>query len=373
MRFIIKFNIPSLLAQKNKSEILKKISTIIDNGQFLNGRENKSLKKNLAKYLPGGYIVNTASGHDAIYLALKSLNLNSDDEVIFPVNSYPTAFPVILSGAKPVPIDIDENGQINPEEVKKKINSKTKVLILVHLYGLIGKIDEIKEIIKSKEIILIEDCAQSFGACYNKQPVGTLGDIACFSFYPTKNLATLGDGGAIWTKNKTTFNYLEKAIRYGEEKKYKSEFLSGHSRLPEIQAGVLNVYIDKFPQILKKRKYLYQTYCREFKKKNLEKYIRVLITNSKSTSAPHLFIIETIKRNKLQKYLKRKGVETYIHYPYSPHLIPAFSLLNNKKGDFIMAERLSKSIISLPFHPFLTKKDIVYIVCKIKDFYESIK
>jgi len=236
------FNEVQLKAIQYKKEIEKKVSEIVDSGIFLHGKENETLVKNLNKYLGKGNAVITHSGTDALHLAIKSLKLSDKDEVIFPVNTYPTAFPLAISKVKLVPVDVDENGLINPKEITKKLAKKTKAIIVVHLYGLVVNLDEIKKTIKNRGIFLIEDCAQAFGSLYKKKPVGTFADISCFSFYPTKNLATLGDGGAIWTNNKKLYNHFKKIISYGEKKRYFSQFIAEHSRLPEIQAGVLNIY-----------------------------------------------------------------------------------------------------------------------------------
>jgi len=362
------FNSLKIKSQRYKNRILRKFARVIDNGIFLNGQQTKKLTEKLLSFLDKkGYLTLVASGHDALYLALSALKLTKDDEVIFPVNSYPTAFPICLSLAKPVPCDVNANGQLDPKELIKKVNKKTKAIILVHLYGLVGDIEKIKDIADKNNIVLIEDSAQAFGSKYKNQFAGTLGDIGCFSFYPTKNLGTLGDGGAIWTKDKKIFSYLKKAISYGEQKRYFSEFISGHSRMPELQAAVLNIYLLTINQEIEKRR---EVFC-YFEKKlaRLNRWIRVLKSDEKSLPAPHLFVIEAKKRNQLMKFLKNKGIETHIHYSNPIHLLPAFSYLKYKRGDFPMAERLSNHILSLPFHSFLKKREIDDIVKKIRNFY----
>lgn len=363
----IAFNSIALSAHKNKKKIIKKFLKIIDSGIFLDGKENSLLEKNIRLFLKEGYVTLTASGHDSILLALQSLNLKSKDEVILPVNAYPTVFPVVLSGAKPVFCDVDINGQLNPESLKNKITKNTKAVIFVYLYGLIEEIEKIKKIIEDRNIFLIEDCAQSFGSLYNGKLVGTFGDISCFSFYPTKNLYTFGDGGAIYTRHKNLHEFFRRARSYGEEKKYYSYFVSGHSRLPEIQAGILNCFFKNFKIECKRKKIICQDY--KNKLKNLNNFVRPLESSLKSDSVQHLFVIEAKKRDQLKTYLENKKIPTFIHYPVPIHLLPAFQFLNYKKGDFLMAERLSKNILSLPFHPYLLTSQIEYIVKTIKNFY----
>ncbi len=311
------------------------------------------------------------SGHDSLVLALQALQLSEKDEVIFPVNSYPTAFPIYLSRATPIPVDCDENGQLSLKEVMKAITKRTKAIIMVHLYGLTGDLGEIAKICRRKNIMLIEDSAQAFGTRFKKQPVGIFGDIGCFSFYPTKNLGTLGDGGAIWTKHKKIYQYLLKAKAYGEKEKYKSEFLSGHSRLPEIQAGILNVYWKKINVVFAKRKTLRKLYEQELKKAELYKNVRVLVSHNNSDPVTHLFVVAVKERDRLIKFLSKRGIETLIHYPKPIYQVAAFRSFGLQKKVFPQSELLSKQVLSLPFHEYLKTSQVRYIFHKIKEFYSS--
>lgn len=365
------FNHVKVAAQHHRDEILEKISSIIRSGIFLNGEENKMWEKNLATFLGGGHVVSVASGHDALSLALSFLHLSSHDEVIFPVNAYPTAFPAALSGARMVPADVDENGQLDLRELEKKVNKRTKAIILVHLYGLVGDIEGIHDLAKRNKSILIEDCAQSFGSSYKHKLVGTFGDIACFSFYPTKNLGTFGDGGALWTRHKHMREYFIKARSYGERKKYESLFPSGHSRLPEIQAGILNIFFKHIGIDFKKRAQVANYYKKRLQGSKLSERIRVLESHPQSNSVQHLFVVEMQKRDALRSYLSDKDIPTSIHYSYPVHLVPAFSFLGYKKGDFPVAERLSKNMVSLPFSPFLSEREVDSIVDTIQGFYHD--
>lgn len=365
----LEFNHTSIQARKNKKAILKKISKVIDSGIFLNGSEDKRLISKFNNFFSSKYFLTTASGHDSLLLALKYFNLKPTDEVIFPVNSYPTAFPVFLSGAKGIPSDVDENGQIDPDKILKRTTPKTKVIVVVHLYGLVGQLDKIVKICKDKKIFLIEDCAQAFGTKYKNKYVGTFGQIGCFSFFPTKNLGTLGDGGGILTKDKKIYDYFIKAKSYGESKRFKSEFVSGHSRIPEIQSAVLNLYLNEFTKEASERKKAYFDFKAILENKNLQKYLRVLKSSNESTPVPHLFVIAAKKRDQLVKFLTEKGLPVIVRYPYPVSKVPAFSFL--KKSTYRNAEKLSKEIVCLPFHHFLKKKDMVYIANVISKFYNS--
>jgi len=365
----LSFNHTKLKAIKNKKVILKEIGGIIDRGVFINGQCVKESKKLLKKYFKTEYFLTCGSGHDSILLALQALGLKDNDEIIFPVNAYPTAFPIFISKLKGIPADVDDNGQINPNSVIKLITPKTKVIIVVHLYGLVGNLNKIFEICKKNKIFLIEDCAQAFGSRYQGKLVGTFGDFGCFSFYPTKNLSTLGDGGGILIKNKKHFDYLKKAVQYGEKKRYQSEFISGHSRLPEIQAAILNLYLKNIDKELVKRKFLADYYKKQILKYGLDKYISVLSSDNDSKPVNHLFVIKTKARNKLRNFLKKKDINTFVHYPLTINRIKAFDFLSRKS--YPKAEELSKQIISLPFHPYLNKKQINYIVKTMAGFFKQ--
>lgn len=365
----VSFNHTKLKAIKYKKQIIRQVRKVLDQGIFLNGQNSKKTEEFLKNYFKTNYFLTCASGHDALLLALQSLNLKHDDEVIFPVNAYPTAFPIFINGSKGVPSDVDDNGQLDPDEVIKLINSKTKVIIAVHLYGLVGSLEKIVEICKKNKILLIEDCAQAFGSKYKNKLVGTFGDIGCFSFYPTKNIGALGDGGGILTSNKRIYDYLSKAVQYGEKYRYQSEFISGHSRLPEIQASIFNLYLKNINKEFQQRIYLKNYYEKQIIKHKLDKYIYVLSSDEKSEPVNHLFVIKVKLRDRLRIYLKKANIETLIHYPLTVNKVSAFDFLSKK--NYPNAETLSKEILSLPFHPYLEKKQIDYIIKKIVKFYEK--
>lgn len=363
----IAFNHTAFQAGHYKQELLNAFERVIDAGNFFYGVEVKKLEQKLSG-MYDGYCVSVASGHDSLVLALQALNLRATDEVIFPVNVYPTAFPVYMSSGKPVPVDVDVNGQMIPAEIEKAITPKTRTIILVHLYGMTGDIDGVKALARRHGIVFIEDCAQAFGTVYKNKAVGSFGDMACFSFYPTKNFGTLGDGGAVITKNKRYAQQIRAARQYGEKIRYKSSFVSGHSRLAEVQAAILNVYLENYNKTRAKRKKIYALYQKELCSEGVDKYVRLLESSQNSDPAIHLLVVEVIKRNALLQYLEKYDIECHIHYPFPIHKIPAFRQVKNYQT-FPVAERLSKKIVSLPFHEYLAQDDIYYIVKRIKDFY----
>mgnify|MGYP001620090895 CR=1 FL=1 len=364
------FNHAKLAGGQHRARRIRIFSQILKKGVFFSGNQVHKLINNLHSWLgKDGFVTTVASGHDAILLSLQSLKLKPNDEVIFPVNSYPTAFPIVQSGVKAVPCDVDGNGQIDIEAMKKLITNNTKAVVLVHLYGNTTDIESIVNYLSNKNIFLIEDSAQAFGTRFNGKPVGTFGDIGCFSFYPTKNLGTVGDGGAIWTKHKYLYDYIVKAKSYGEGVRYFSEFIAGHSRMPELQAGILNLYFSSIEKDFIRRKNVRSYYLQRINDLNLHSSIRVLGSNLNSDPTPHLFVIDVPNRDSLKKFLRRYDIESYVHYPLPVHLVPAFSILEYKKGDFPVAEKLSERILSLPFHQGLSRKAIDYILSAVREFY----
>lgn len=371
MRMAIELNAVKIRAKKNRKYILKIVKKVVNRGQFLHGPENKKLTKKLTDYFKQGHVTLTASGHDALFFALKALHLSQMDEVVFPVNAYPTAFPIALSGAKPVPVDINKYGLIDLKQIKIHVNKNTKAVVVVHLYGLPVNLSEIREFLKKRKIVLIEDCAQAFGSAYLNKPVGSFGDISCFSFYPTKNVGSFGDGGTIWAKHKKYHQYFKQAVTYGEKNHYHSEFVSKHSRLSEIQATTINLFLKDMQKEKTKKKEILSYYMKRLtQNSNLLKHIRPVWFDSKSIDPNlHLFVLEVKNRNNLKDYLQKKGIPTAIHYPTPVHLVPSFKYLGYKRGDFPVAERLSKNILSLPFHAYLKKGEVEYIVQSLQSFY----
>lgn len=365
------FNAVTLSARIHKQKLLAVFETVLHRGIFINGPENRKLEHLLEPKLPGGLVTTVASGHDALLFALAALHLKPTDEVIFPVNAYPTAFPVALAGVTPVPVDVDHNGQLDSSALEKSITKQTKVVIAVHLYGLVGEIGEIGKICKRHGLILIEDCAQAFGSMYREKPVGTLGNIGCFSFYPTKNLGALGDGGALWTRKKQWHNFFLAAKAYGETQRYMSRFVSGHSRLPELQAAALTVYLSSFDREVARRTRVRTLYEKELRSANLGRWVRLLTSSPHSDPVTHLLVIEADRRDNLAQFLKSRDIETLIHYPYPVHLVHAFRSLGYRRGDFPIAERLAHGVVSLPFHPHITRTEVTTVVQSIRDFYHG--
>jgi len=347
---------------KQDKKIIKDISKewlkIIKNSDFILGKKVKEFENVFSKYCDSKYAVGCANGTDAIYLALKSLNLPENSEVIVPAMTWcSTAFSVINANLKPILVDIEKNGTgICPESLKKTINRKTKAVIVVHLYGNCCKINEIKKVIGRKKIILIEDAAQAHGAKYYGKKVGSLGDLACFSFYPGKNLGAYGDAGAITTSNKKYYKKLLELRNMGSINKFIHNVVGVNSRLDTLQAVILLKKIKKLNYYNSKRMKIAKIYNSKINNTNVKK-IKYL-----KNCVYHQYTILTKKRKRLEKLFKKNKIQYGFHYPVAIHQLRALKkTFKNKK--FINAEQTAAETFSLPIDPNLTYQQISKI-CK---------
>ena len=359
------FNSLAVTGSLQKQHILA-FTKILERGIFLRGPENTKLTKLLSQKF-NSPVTLVASGHDALLLSLQSLHLRSADEVIIPANAYPTAFAVALSRSTLVLADVDDNGQLSVDSVTRTITKKTKVIIMVHMYGATGDIDSIRRICKQKNIVFIEDCAQAFGTRYKHKLVGTFGTFGCFSFYPTKNIGAFGDGGAICSPNKSRISQIQKLSFYGEKIRYKSMFVTGHSNLPELQAVGIQIMLKTSQKNFLARKRVSTWY-----KKSLEHLAPLVIplqSNALSNAVPHLFVVRVKHRDKLIQFLAKQNIPTMIHYPTPVHLVRAFSYLGYRAGAFPVAETLADEMLSLPFSPSMKKSDIQSVTNALTAFY----
>lgn len=359
---------PAALEYKNiRSSLHEALDEVGNSGKLVLGTKVCEFEQSLANFVQRKYSVSCGSGTDAITLALKSLNIGVGDEVIVPANSYPTVFGVALSGACPKLVDVEqETGHIQPLELEKTISKKTKAAVVVHLYGMSANLTQLKKICKRNNIFLIEDCAQSFGTTYKEKPVGSFGDLAIFSFYPTKNLGAYGDGGAVVTDNYNWQNKLRMLRMYGEKGRYDSQFLGQNSRLDELQAAFLLVKMKHLQEWTNTRRLLAKIYNQELSSIS---EIKLIPNIPERKHVYHIFTIRTRKRDLLRMWLNQANIETGIHYPKPIHHTKAFSSLG-VRGDFPIAENWSNEELSLPLHPFLTERQVYYVCNKVKEFFK---
>lgn len=346
-----------------KKQFLEAIERVLDSGWFILGKEKEAFEKEFAKYCEVKYCIGVANGLEALFLVLKAWGIKEGDEIIVPSNTYiATWLAVSHCGARPVPVESEENSyNINPALIEKSITRKTKAIIVVHLYGLPVDMDPIYKIAKKYKLKILEDAAQGHGGIYRNRKVGSLGDAAAFSFYPTKNLGALGDAGAVTTNDKNLAKKIKIISNYGSEKKYINNVIGFNSRLDEIQAAILRIklkYLDRENLI---RQELAKRYIENLKD---TKGIILPSEGKNKKHVWHLFVIRSPHRKILEKFFHEKGIEYMIHYPKSPHLQKAYIKL--KKNSLPIAEKLNKQIISLPLNPFMKTEEVDAVSSIIK-------
>ena len=363
-----KMEIPFFFAKREhkflKSEIISSISKSFLHGQTLQGPEVEIFENKISKFVGKKFAIAVGSCTDALFFSLKAGGINKGDEVIVTSYSYLASATCILRcGAKPVFVDVDKNGNMQVNQILKKINKKTKAIIYVHLFGYCQNITELLKISKKKKILFIEDFAQALGASINKKKAGSLGDISCTSFDPTKVLSAPGSGGIVLTNNKIIKNKIIKLRYHGKSKSGDHDILGFNSQLPSIVAAALLVKLKYFNKLQNKRISIAKQYLKNFKDLNLS----LPPLGNRSQHIYHKFVIRTNQRNKLFKYLKNHGIHSLIHYSKPIHKLKIFSKFNSK---FPISEQLSKTSLSIPIHPYLKKAEINHIIKTIKFFFK---
>ena len=343
-------------------EISAAVSRVHNSGEYILGNEVEKFERNYANYCHAKFCLGVANGLDALKLSLLALGVGKGDQVIVPAHTFiATWLAVSHVGAIPIPIEPDpSNYNIDPSLIEKKINKKTKAIIIVHLYGLPADINSIRKIAKKYKLRVIEDAAQAHGTKYKDKKIGAHSDIVAWSFYPGKNLGALGDGGAITTNSKKIFEIIKTLRNYGSKEKYVNNFIGYNSRLDSIQAAILSVklaYLDEFNHSRKKIAAQYID--------ALKDYCQFLPTTNKDyESVWHLFVIRHQYRNQLRLELEKQGITTLIHYPVPPHLQKAYRHLDIKKGQLPITEKICQECLSLPIDPLMNQKEIDYVIKK---------
>jgi dTDP-4-amino-4,6-dideoxygalactose transaminase len=356
--------------QSIKGEIDEAIQKVLNKGVFIGGEEVKKLEKDIADFCNVKYGIGVNSGTDALFLALKALGVGEGDEVITtPFTFIATAEVIVNLGAKPVFVDINpKTFNIDVNKIEEKITDKTKVILPVHLFGQSAEMDKIMELADKYNLKVVEDAAQAIGAKYKDKRVGGIGDIGCFSFYPTKNLGAYGDGGMIVTDNEEIYSKIKLLKNHGSSKEDKYlNLVSGYnSRLDTIQAAILNVKFKYLEEWTEQRIKNAEHYNEQFKN------IDGIITPYRGPYNYHVYnqyVIRAERRDELKKYLEKEGLPTKVYYSLPLHLQPAFDFLGYGEGDLIKSEKASREVLSLPIGG-LEDKDQDLIIKKIKDFYE---
>jgi len=341
-----------------KDEVLRCINDILESSHYILGENVKKFEDDIKSYLGVSEAIGVASGTDALHLALKALDITHGDEVITtPFTFFATVEAILYVGAKPVFVDIDENTyNIDPDKIEEKITPRTKAIIPVHIFGCPADMIKINEIAQKYGLNIIEDAAQAFGAKIGDKKIGTFGDIACFSFYPSKNLGCFGDGGMVVTNNPEIADKIRILRNHGSPGRYVHETVGLNSRLDEIQAGVLRIklkHIDEYNSLRRKKANIYTKFLSDkvITPKEVENTYHVY----------HLYSIRSESRDKIKEILAKQGFPSVVYYPISMHLQKAIVNLGFKKGDFPIAEKVSREILALPIYPEIPDEEVFEI------------
>lgn len=337
-----------------QSEFEEKALQVLRSGRYILGEEVASLEREFAVFLGAKYCAGVGNGLEALQIAFHILGIGEGDEVIVQGNTFiASVMGISVNGATPVFAEPDEYYGIDPKEIEKKITDKTKAVLAVHLYGQASDMQAISEICKNHKLLLVEDCAQSHGATLDGRTTGTFGRVACFSFYPGKNLGAFGDGGAIVTDDEE----LDKAIRiyrnYGSEKRYYNQVVGMNSRLDEIQAGLLRVRLSHLRELTAERARICERYLDEIENDK----IQLPKIRKGAKHVWHQFVIRSERRDDLREYLEEQGIGTIIHYPVPPHLSEAYQYLGMKDGDLPITEAYANTVLSLPLYNGMTEEE----------------
>ena len=361
---MIKFLDLHKINERFRDEIDARIKQVLDSGWYLLGEQDKIFEQHFAQYCGVKHCIGCANGLDALNLIIRAYGFGKDDEIIVPANTYIASILAISeNGCTPVLVEPDINTyNINPDLIEEKITSKTKAIMVVHLYGQAVQMDKIWALAKKYNLKIIEDSAQSHGALYKEKRVGSLGDASGFSFYPGKNLGCLGDGGAITTNDDELAKKIRAIANYGSDYKYHHIYKGVNSRLDEIQAGILDVklkYLDNDNQ----------------RRREIAKYYRENIKNPKITLPQaydekahvwHVFVVRCEDRQALQNYLEANGIQTNIHYPTAPHKQGCYCEYEHLT--LPITEKIHQEVMSLPISPVITGEEVEKVVEVVNAF-----
>lgn len=365
---MIKFLDLHKINERFRNEIDSKIKQVLDSGWYLLGEQDKIFEKNFAEYCGTKHCISCANGLDALNLIIRAYGFGSGDEIIVPANTYIASILAISeNGCTPVLVEPDINTyNINPDLIEEKITSRTKAIMVVHLYGQAVQMEKIWELAKRYDLKIIEDSAQAHGAGVNVsgefKRIGSLGDASGFSFYPGKNLGCMGDGGAVTTNDDELASKLRAIANYGSHKKYCNLYKGINSRLDEIQAAILDV---KLPHLNNDNA----------RRREIAKYYRENITNPKivlpqaydeKSHVWHVFVVRVENRAEFQEYLTKNDIQTLIHYPTPPHKQEAYKEWNN--FSYPITEKIHNEILSLPISPVMTDEEVRKVVEVVNAF-----
>ena len=339
-----------------RDEIDQTVREVLESAAFILGANVAALEQEVADYLGVQHAVGVASGTDALLLSLRAMGIGPGDEVAMPAFTFfATAGVVMLLGATPVLVDVDpETYGIDVEHLERKITPRTKAIIPVHLFGHPADMDPILALARDHDLRVVEDNAQAIGAMYKGHKTGSVGDVGCLSFFPSKNLGAYGDGGMVVTNDASLAEHLRMLRTHGWEKKYYSEVVGYNSRLDELQAAILRVKLRHLDSWNDSRRRWAATYTKELANLGLGLPREMEYAHH----IYHLYIIQVSDRDFVAQQLAQVGISTSVYYPYPLHLVPATESLGYQKGDFPVAEAASKQCLAIPLYPEMTENHV---------------
>lgn len=365
-----RFNIPFLEIKRQylniKDEVGSALKRVFEDCAFSGGPYVEGFEKEFASFCGVRHAIGLSSGTDALHLAMRALGIKEGDEVIVPANTFiATAWGVSHAGGTPVFADCEpDTWNIDPEQVERKITGRTKAIIGVHLYGQPFDFDALKKVADRHGLKLVEDCAQAVGAKYKGKRVGGLGDIACHSFYPGKNLGAYGEAGGI-TTSVGEYDEMVRSLRnHGSKVKYYHDEIGFNMRMDGIHGAVLSVKLKYIDEWSEKRRAIAKRYLDGIKNPAIKTQKGI----PSAESVYHLFVVTTEDRDALKEHLESRGISPGIHYPVPCHLQNAYRHLGYKTGDIPNAERLARTCLSLPMFPELTDKEADYVIDAVNDY-----
>jgi dTDP-4-amino-4,6-dideoxygalactose transaminase len=349
------------------------IARVFGRSRFILGEEVEAFEQEFASFCRVRYAVGVGSGTEALHLAMRAIGIGPGDEVITVANAgVPGVVAIESAGAHPIFVDVDPvTMNLDPAQLEAVISPRSQAILPVHLYGRPADMDPILDIARHHHLAVVEDCAQAHGADYHGQRVGSLGHIACFSFYPTKNLGAYGDGGIVVTNDSALTDRLQLLRQYGWREQYRSEMRGVNSRLDELQAAILRVKLGYLDGWNGRRRALAARYRELLQEANSNHHLTLPAEAPDGTHVYHLFVIQTLQRDALRAHLRETDIGTGIHYPIPAHLQAAYQNLGGHIGQLPVTERLAQTVLSLPLYPELTETEVEQVVEAIGEFFHN--
>ena len=349
-----------------RQDLQQAFDEVFDSSWFVLGKNVEQFEREFASYCEAKHGIGVGSGTEAIHLALIACDVQPGDEVITVANTaVPTISAISFAQAIPVFVDIDPGSYtMNPDQIEQKITSKTKVILPVHLYGQSADMEPILAIARKYNLRVVEDACQAHGAEYQNKKVGALGDLGCFSFYPSKNLGAYGDGGMVLANDDELADKVWMLRNYGQRKRYYHDIKGFNSRLDELQAAFLRkklIHLDNWNERRRRIANIYD--------ENLTNAVVKPIEQAFAYHIYHLYVIRCQQREDLQKFLAENGIQTLVHYPVPVHLQQAYQDLHIKAGNLPITEHYASEILSLPMYPELNDDNVMFVASKINEFY----